>query len=109
MSEVAASEFPALSAAIAGQFGFMRTIDYRGQDVLVAYRPVGSGFPGWGLIAKIDSAEAYGPVDRLRGCCWRWAERPWRWGWGPRTRSPGGSRGRSAGWPGRRRPSPPAI
>ena len=60
------ASFPSLSAAIAGRFGFMRTIDYRDQDVLVAYRPVGIGYPGWGLIAKIDSAEAYAPVDRLR-------------------------------------------
>ncbi len=66
VTEVTASEFPALSAAIAGQFGFTRTIDYQGQDVLVAYRPVGLGFAGWGLIAKIDTAEAYAPVDRLR-------------------------------------------
>ncbi len=33
----------------------------------MAYRPVGSKYPGWGLIAKIDSAEAYAPVRRLRG------------------------------------------
>ena len=66
VSEVAASQFPVMSAAIAGKFGFMRTIDYHGKDVLVAYRPVGLGFTGWGLIAKIDSAEAYAPVDRLR-------------------------------------------
>ena len=66
VSEVAASEFPVMSAAIAGKFGCVRTIDYHGKDVLVAYRPVGFGFSGWGLVAKIDSAEAYGPVDRLR-------------------------------------------
>ena len=55
-----------MSAAIAGKFGCVRTIDYHGNDVLAAYRPVGVGFAGWGLIAKIDSAEAYRPVDRLR-------------------------------------------
>jgi hypothetical protein len=63
---VAASQFPSLRAAIAGQFGFTRTVDYRGRNVLVAYRPVGLGYTGWGLIAKLDSAEAYGPVSRLR-------------------------------------------
>jgi len=67
VAEVASSELPSLSAAAAGQFGFMRTIDYRGQDVLVAYRPVGVKYPGWGLIAKIDSAEAEAPVRLLRG------------------------------------------
>ena len=67
VAEVASSELPPLSAAIAGKFGYMRTIDYRNQDVLVAYRPVGSKYPGWGLIAKIDLAEADAPVRRLRG------------------------------------------
>ena len=66
VSEVAASQFPVMSDAIAGRFGCKRTIDYHGKDVLAAYRPVGFGFTGWGLIAKIDSAEAYRPVDRLR-------------------------------------------
>jgi PAS domain S-box-containing protein len=66
VDEVSAREFPTLAAAIAGQFGFKRTLDYRSRDVLVAYRPVGVGFDGWGLIAKIDSTEAYGPVHRLR-------------------------------------------
>ena len=55
-----------MSDAIAGQFGCTRTTDYHGKDVVAAFRPVGVGFTGWGLIAKIDSAEAYRPVDRLR-------------------------------------------
>jgi two-component system NtrC family sensor kinase len=63
---VTASEFPSLDTAIAGQFGSTRTIDYSGQDVLVDYRPVGDGYSGWGLVAKIDTREAYEPVDRLR-------------------------------------------
>ena len=67
VEEVASSELPSLSAALAGRFGFMHTIDYRNRDVLVAHRPVGTKYPGWGLIAKIDSAEAYEPVRRLRG------------------------------------------
>jgi two-component system NtrC family sensor kinase len=66
VTEVTARDFPALGAAIAGEFGFTRTIDYQDRDVLVAYRPVGLGFTGWGLVAKIDSAEAYAPVDHLR-------------------------------------------
>jgi two-component system, NtrC family, sensor kinase len=63
---VTASEFPTLDAAIVGQIGSTRTIDYRGHDVLVDYRPVGLGYAGWGLVAKIDAREAYAPVDRLR-------------------------------------------
>jgi two-component system NtrC family sensor kinase len=66
VDQVSARAFPTLAAAIAGQFGFTRTVDYRGKDVLVAYRPVGVGYDGWGLIAKIDSTEAYAPVARLR-------------------------------------------
>jgi PAS domain S-box-containing protein len=66
VAEVSAAEFPSLAAATVGQFGFTRTTDYRGRDVLVAYRPLGQGYDDWGLIAKIDSVEAYEPVDRLR-------------------------------------------
>ena len=66
VSEVAASQFPVMSDAIAGKFGCVRTIDYHGNDVLAAFRPIGHGFPGWGLVAKIERAEAYRPVDRLR-------------------------------------------
>lgn len=38
--------------------------DYRGAEVLAAYKyiPVGS----WGLIAKIDTKEAFGPIESLR-------------------------------------------
>jgi PAS domain S-box-containing protein len=66
VTEMAASDLPSLREAIGGGYGFTRTTDYRGKDVLVAYRPVGSGFPNWGLIAKIDSTEAYKPVGQLR-------------------------------------------
>ena len=57
-AEVLASRLPSLAAASRGEFGSERTKDYRGQDVLVAYRPVGRGFTGWGFIAKIDTSEA---------------------------------------------------
>ena len=63
---VTAEQFPSLDAGIGGSFGYNRTTDYRGNDVLVAYRPLGNSFPNWGLIAKLDAAEAYGPVARLR-------------------------------------------
>jgi PAS domain S-box-containing protein len=65
-SDVTRSDMPALSFATEGRIGFMRTIDYRGEDVLVAYRSVGQAYPNWGLVAKIDSAEAYEPVRKLR-------------------------------------------
>ncbi len=55
-----------LDAAIAGQFGFMRTQDYRGREVLAAYRPAGLDRAPWGLVAKIDADEADEPVTHLR-------------------------------------------
>jgi len=67
LAELTVSELPALSAASEGETDFRRTTDYRHENVLVSYRPVGEAYPGWGLIAKMDTAEAYGPVARLRG------------------------------------------
>jgi hypothetical protein len=64
-SNVARRELPALSLATQGRIGFMRTTDYRGEDVLVAYRPVGQAYPNCGLVAKIDSADAYEPIKQL--------------------------------------------
>jgi two-component system NtrC family sensor kinase len=66
LEEVSAEKFPSLDAGIAGKFGYTRATDYRGHDVLVSFRPLGTAFPNWGLIAKLDAAEAYGPVARLR-------------------------------------------
>src|SRR5262249_6493541 len=66
LSEVSVDEFPSLAAASAGEYGFRDTTDYRGREVLVAYRPLGLGYPNWGLIAKVDAAEAYRPVVLLR-------------------------------------------
>jgi len=54
----------AMSQAISGNFGYMVSNDYRKQDVLVAYRPVGNS--DWGLTAKMDVQEAYRPVTTLR-------------------------------------------
>jgi two-component system NtrC family sensor kinase len=65
-SDVFKRDLPSLAQACSGKFGFVRTTDARGKDVLVAYRPVGLPFENWGLIAKIDSAEAYAPVGKLR-------------------------------------------
>jgi signal transduction histidine kinase len=65
-TDISKRDLPALALACAGKFGFVRTTDNRGRDVLVAYRPVGAPYTNWGLIAKIDTAEAYEPVGRLR-------------------------------------------
>jgi PAS domain S-box-containing protein len=61
---LAAENLPATAAALRAETGFRETRDYRGAPVLAAYRPVGYG--GWGLIAKIDAAEAYRPVTELK-------------------------------------------
>ena len=66
VAEIPASRLPSLAAATRGEFGQEQTTDYRGQDVLVDYRPVGRGFNGWGLIAKIDTSEAHAPVRELQ-------------------------------------------
>jgi methyl-accepting chemotaxis protein len=40
--------------------------DYRGGSVLSAYTPVQMGTTTWALIAEIDAAEAFEPVNRLK-------------------------------------------
>jgi PAS domain S-box-containing protein len=51
--------------AILGKTGTGRSIDYRGKKVVAAWRYIPS--LKWGLVAKIDSAEAFAVVARLRG------------------------------------------
>ena len=53
-------EVPPMAAATEGRNFLQRSHDYRGQAVLAAARPVGYG--GWGLVAKMDEAEAYAPI-----------------------------------------------
>ncbi|MBV8130199.1 MAG: GAF domain-containing protein [Planctomycetaceae bacterium] len=62
--EFPASRTPAMNRAVAGEHGFMRTHDRLGHEVLAAFRPV--GYEDWGLVAKMDVAEAYAPINRLR-------------------------------------------
>jgi PAS domain S-box-containing protein len=62
--EFPASKTPAMNRALEGRFGFMRTLDRMGREILAAYRPV--GYADWGLVAKMDVEEAYAPVLRLR-------------------------------------------
>ncbi len=56
------AEAPAMVAAIAGREQLSHDRDYRGAQVLAVGRPVGDG--GWGLVAKMDEAEAYAPITR---------------------------------------------
>ena len=56
------ADAPAMVAAIEGHERLAHNPDYRGQPVLAVGRPVGYG--GWGLVAKMDEAEAYAPIAR---------------------------------------------
>jgi phosphoserine phosphatase RsbU/P len=62
--EVTPAESPAMAAATEGQSGFKQTRDWRGKEVLAAYRP--AGYRDWGIVTKIEVGEAYGPVAWLR-------------------------------------------
>jgi PAS domain S-box-containing protein len=53
------ASLPATKAAQALS-GTMEGVDYRGEPVLAAYRPV-PGLP-WGLVAKVDQREVYAPL-----------------------------------------------
>lgn len=49
-----------MSYALEGATGFVRTRDYRGQNVLAAHGPVGD--TGLGMVVKVDTAELFAPV-----------------------------------------------
>lgn len=52
--------------AIAGKTGIMELLDYRDVHVLNAYAPVDIPGLNWGIIAKVDSEEAFSSVNRLK-------------------------------------------
>ena len=52
--------------ALAGQTGETQDVDYRGKLVLKSYQPIRIGTLEWGLVSKIDKAEALQGVRRLR-------------------------------------------
>ena len=52
--------------ALAGQTGEIEYTDYRGKRVLSSYQPIRLGQFEWGLVGKIDKAEALQGVRRLR-------------------------------------------
>ena len=62
--EVEAAADAAMAHALAGETGFLDTHPFRGRDVVAAYRP--AGYRDWALVAQVDAAEAYAPVERLR-------------------------------------------
>lgn len=64
LPDAAPVQVPAMTRATSGRSGFTESVRVEGRAVSVAYRPV--GYRDWGIIARIDSAEAYAPVARLR-------------------------------------------
>jgi HAMP domain-containing protein len=52
----------AAQAALAGQTGAELYTDYRGELVLGAFQPAGITGVNWGLVAKMDYAEAIAPI-----------------------------------------------
>ncbi len=49
-----------------GAAGVTEIEDYRGQDTLVTYEPVDMLGTTWAMLAKIDAAEAFEPVQQMR-------------------------------------------
>ncbi len=58
------SEAEPTRLALEGGSGALIAPDYRGVDVVAAYQYLPS--VNWGLVAKIDKAEAFAPLDTLR-------------------------------------------
>ena len=53
-----------IQEALKGNEGFGLSADYRGKEVIAAWRHIAA--LGWGMVAKIDIAEAFEPVTELR-------------------------------------------
>ncbi|MFZ2653020.1 MAG: response regulator [Burkholderiaceae bacterium] len=62
MLTAAPTDVPTMAAALDGREFFERSRDYRGAPVLAVGRSLDYG--GWGLVAKLDEAEAYAPIVR---------------------------------------------
>lgn len=53
-----------IQQATQGNSGAGLSVDYRGEQVVAAWRPISN--LGWGIIAKIDTDEAFIPIESLR-------------------------------------------
>jgi signal transduction histidine kinase len=62
-----ATSFP-IQQAVLGKTGSGVAIDYRGKQVIAAWRYIPS--MQWGLVAKIDTSEAFADVTNLRNLIW---------------------------------------
>src|SRR5262245_60578738 len=53
-------------AALSGHTGTLTEVDYRGQPVLASYASLAIPDFRWGIVAKLDTAEAFAPALALR-------------------------------------------
>src|SRR5437773_11367401 len=56
----------AAPAALDGRTGVLTELDYREQPVLASYSPLDVGDLRWGIVAQLDTAEAFAPAVALR-------------------------------------------
>jgi len=54
-----------IQEAVSGRGGQGLSLDYRGEEIIAAWRYM--PLLGWGIVAKIDASEAFAPVNRIRG------------------------------------------
>lgn len=52
--------------SLAGKTGHLEYVDYRGKDVIASYQPIRLGQHEWGLVVKMDKAEALSGVANIR-------------------------------------------
>ncbi len=55
----------AAAAALEGREGTLLATDYRGKAVITAFGPLDTNEFRWGIVAKMDTAEAFEPVNRF--------------------------------------------
>lgn len=55
----------AVNEVLQGKSGFTESKDYRGIETLNAYKPINVSGLNWGIIAKMDTAEAFAPIYSL--------------------------------------------
>ena len=53
-----------IQEALKGNAGYGLSLDYRGKKVIAVWQHI--ALPDWGIVAKIDVAEAFKPVTTLR-------------------------------------------
>ncbi|MCI0519297.1 MAG: methyl-accepting chemotaxis protein [Chloroflexi bacterium] len=59
-------ETAASQAALLGKSGIIEEVNYRGEDVISAYRPLDIPGVAWALLAEVEQIEAYQPAAQMR-------------------------------------------